>query len=304
MELEKLEKKIKKEFKAAEKEVVKKANEYFKQFELEDRKMRKKYSDKEISKKDYINWRKDKMAQGLEFRKLEIVLAENVKQSQEIATKLINNNLKYTYADAFNYSTYEIEKLGRVNTSFSLVDEATVSNLVKDNPDLLPKAKLPKGVLKWDVNKVNSALLQGILAGDDIEKIASRLSQVTNQAGGASIRTARTLTTASENVGRLNSYERAMDMGIVTKKVWMATNDSRTRHSHAELDGEEVEINETFSNDLKFPGDPDGDPGEVYNCRCTMKSHIVKIDYSDDVYRDTVVAQMGYDRWKRSRRNA
>jgi len=50
----------------------------------------------------------------------------------------------------------------------------------------------------------------------------------------------------------------------------MATLDERTRESHAEIDGEIVDIDKEFSNGLMYPADPDGEPAEVYNCRCTM----------------------------------
>ena len=66
--------------------------------------------------------------------------------------------------------------------------------------------------------------------------------------------------------------------GIVMKREWLATNDSRTRHWHAELDGEEVDIDEPWVNEfgeIMFPGDPSADPANTYNCRCSMRS-IVK----------------------------
>jgi uncharacterized protein with gpF-like domain len=60
----------------------------------------------------------------------------------------------------------------------------------------------------------------------------------------------------------------------VCTKVWVATADDRTRESHAELDGEEVLVDEPFSNGLMCPADPTGEPEEVYNCRCTILRHI------------------------------
>ena len=76
----------------------------------------------------------------------------------------------------------------------------------------------------------------------------------------------------------MDSYHRAQDMGVVIHKVWLATNDQRTREAHAELDGQEREIDEPFENSLgeiMYPGDPDADPANVYNCRCTMKTKIL-----------------------------
>jgi uncharacterized protein with gpF-like domain len=55
-------------------------------------------------------------------------------------------------------------------------------------------------------------------------------------------------------------------------KTWLATNDSRTRITHAIANGQNVLISDTFSvgdTQLQFPGDPNGSPEEVINCRCT-----------------------------------
>lgn len=51
-------------------------------------------------------------------------------------------------------------------------------------------------------------------------------------------------------------------------KQWDAALDSRTRLSHAKVDGEVKELEETFSNGLLYPGDPSGSAAEVINCRC------------------------------------
>ena len=91
MELEALEKKIKKEFKNAEKEVIKKADLYFEQFKKADKKMLKMYKSGEITKKEYIAWRKKKMTVGDEFKKLEITIAGYYVNATLIANKMIND---------------------------------------------------------------------------------------------------------------------------------------------------------------------------------------------------------------------
>ena len=53
---------------------------------------------------------------------------------------------------------------------------------------------------------------------------------------------------------------------------------SLTREEHLELDGQEREIDEPFENSLgeiMYPGDPDADPANVYNCRCTLVTRVL-----------------------------
>lgn len=185
--------------------------------------------------------------------------------------------------------------------SYTLYDRHTVERLAKNNPDLLPKAKIniPKD-LAWNKQKINSAVLQGVLQGEDIRKVSKRLQSVTDMNRHSAVRNARTMMTSAENGGRLDSYIWAEDLGINMEKQWLASLDGRTRHSHAAQDGEHVPVKEEFSNGLMFPADPDGDPREVCNCRCTMVAVVEETDPSvnpNDVQRNSKLEDMDYEEW-------
>lgn len=80
---------------------------------------------------------------------------------------------------------------------------------------------------------------------------------------------ARTESTGVANYGALQ----ALAYEGVAEKQWMATNDTRTRASHREADGETVALDGMFSVggvNLMFPGDPTAPVKETANCRCTM----------------------------------
>jgi hypothetical protein len=81
---------------------------------------------------------------------------------------------------------------------------------------------------------------------------------------------ARTEIVSASNLGSITS---ARATGLVLNKVWLATRDARTRDDHASADGQKVEINGKFivgGEELEYPGDPFGSPGNVINCRCTL----------------------------------
>ena len=129
---------------------------------------------------------------------------------------------------------------------------------------------------------------------DDLQK------RITTMSRDSAIRTARTAVTGAQNAGRMDSYAAAEKMGIKLKKEWLATLDARTRHSHAMLDGEQVAQDKKFSNGCRFPGDPQGPPWEIYNCRCTLIAAVDGIDTSDGVRRtrDGLIPDMTYAQWK------
>ncbi|UOF83018.1 minor capsid component [Caudoviricetes sp.] len=57
------------------------------------------------------------------------------------------------------------------------------------------------------------------------------------------------------------------------EKEWVSTNDDRTRPDHVDANGQTVALDDDFTvggANLAHPGDPDGDPGQVINCRCVM----------------------------------
>jgi len=85
------------------------------------------------------------------------------------------------------------------------------------------------------------------------------------------MRIARTETTTAMNTAMDVAAEQT---GIMIEKVWIASIDDRTRDSHADLDGVQVPKNEPFrtsnGNSLDYPGDPNGRPEEIINCRCTV----------------------------------
>lgn len=69
---------------------------------------------------------------------------------------------------------------------------------------------------------------------------------------------------------QMDACDEAKSKGADVVKQWDATLDGRTRDSHAHVDGEIRELDEKFSNGLRFPSDPHGAAGEVINCRCAL----------------------------------
>ncbi|MBC3889505.1 phage portal protein [Acetobacterium paludosum] len=63
------------------------------------------------------------------------------------------------------------------------------------------------------------------------------------------------------------NHKAQSDAGI-EKREWVTAGDEAVREWHDELDKEVQPMGEPFSNGLMHPGDPDGDPSEIVNCRC------------------------------------
>lgn len=269
--LEELEKKIAKEYSTARKELRERATKYFNSFYDRDDEMRAKVAAGKITQEEYTKWRAGVMMGGKRYDEMINDLTQTLVNADKAAMAMVKGSLADTFADNANYAAYEVERATGIDTSFTLYNKDAVSRLIKDNPDLLPQPRVKISEdRRWNAQHMTSALTQGILQGDSIGSIAKRLRSVTDMDRRAAVRNARTMTTNAENAGKMHSYERAKDMGIEGKQMWVATHDDRTRESHAMMDGETVDVGEKFSNGCAFPGDPAGDPSEVYNCRCSL----------------------------------
>lgn len=299
-ELKKLEKRLAREYQQAYSDIAKKCDKYFAKFEEQDKKKKD-----TLSHDDYIKWRQNKMLTGKRWTALRDSLAKDYTNVNQIAARMIREDNIGVMTDAFNHGTYEVEKISGIDTNFTIYNRDSVENIIKNDPDLLPvDLNIPKD-LRWNKSKVNSAIIQGILQGKPIKDVAKQLESVTDMNKNAAIRNARTMNTYARNVGRLKSYERADKLGVKTRKMWLATLDGRTRHSHRMMDREIVELDEAFSNGLMEPGDPDGAGGEIYNCRCRMIG--VPNGINPNIFTDDRVSAylddngISYEEWKKAR---
>lgn len=168
------------------------------------------------------------------------------------------------------------------NIAFDLVDESTVERLERLGDIKLPKkkVKIPRDE-RWNTKQMNSKLLQAIQNGDSVLELQNSLKRIIGNNSASLQRNARTMFTGAECGGRLDSYRELDSQGVVQKKVWVATPDDRTRPSHIDIDGEEQNIEDEFSNGCMYPGDGNGPSDEVWNCRCSMRDHIVGFRRAD-----------------------
>lgn len=274
--LEEMEKRLSAIYSRAEKEIQETAEKYFAKFKEKDDKYQKKYESGKMSKEEYKqwqHWRRSKVTYGKKFTDMKEQCAQQLLHVNETAVAYINGELPEVYALNYNALASSVDGVG--GYSFTLVDADTVRNLAVTDTSLLPYKEIdPAKDIPWNMKKINAETLQGILQGESMDKIAKRLRNVQEMNKTQAIRSARTIVTGAENKGRQDSYARAEADGIILQKEWLSTNDGRTRHSHAMLDGAIVDQDKKFENGLMYPGDPSGRPEEVYNCRCTLVAKV------------------------------
>lgn len=313
-ELAKLERRIAKLYREAGKELQETIDAYFEQFKQRDEEMKALIgtvqNGKEWTEADYKQWRLNQIGRGERYQAMRDKVAHRATDANAVAVSYTNDVTPGIYSLNRNYSAYTIEQVAG-NVGFDLWDEQTVKRLMVEQPDLMPyyppKRALKRGIdLEYGKKQITKSVTSSILQGKSIKHMADDLrKRITTMSRDSAIRTARTAVTGAQNAGRMDSYAAAEKMGIKLKKEWLATLDARTRHSHAMLDGEQVAQDKKFSNGCRFPGDPQGPPWEIYNCRCTLIAAVEGVDTSTaqrrarnaDTGQTEVIPNMSYAEW-------
>lgn len=268
-------------------------------FEEKDAAMRAKVEAGELSRDDWLRWRKSAMLVGKRHASVLEQAARACSHANEAAMAALSGRLPEVYAENANFAAFEVCRESGLDLSFDLVDADAVRHMLDSGEAVLPapSVDVPKD-LAWNRKLVASQLTQGVLLGESIPKLAKRVQRVAGSNYATAVRTARTAVTGAENAGRVSSYRRAQAMGIDVEQEWLATLDGRTRHSHRKLDGERAPVGGKFSNGCRYPGDPEAAYAETMNCRCTLVPAVAGIDQSDAYRWSRLPAGMTYEQWK------
>lgn len=305
-EIAKTEKELKAVYNKAYKDILQKQKDFNEKYKIKEEKKLKQVASGQMTQEEFDHWKKGQVFQGKQWENKKKQILGTIYKTNDIATGIVNEKTSNVFAFNANYTAYDLEHGAGVNFGFGFYDEATVVNLIKNNPQLLPKWKIdqPKDYT-WNQKKLNRQINLGIIEGESLDKIANRLSDALVTQNFNKMRTfARTAMTGAQNSGRQFTLENAKGLGIKLKKEWMATLDAHTRINHRELDGQKVDTDKEFEvggMKIRYPGDPLAPPAMVYNCRCTMVGDIDNYPSFYDRY-DNVngkrVKNMTYKEWE------
>ena len=226
-------------------------------------------------------------------------LSEEVRNANIVAMQMMNDELIDIYKENYNYGAYLVENASGFKADWSLYNKQTIKQILTQ--ETTPFTLMALDDIKdkdMIIRALTRELTTGILTGDSIPKIAKRVQGIVNRNKADAIRIARTETTRVENAGRLDSFKQGEKMGLKLKKKWISTIDSRTRTSHVHMMGEEVGLDENFSNGLDHPGGMGGSAKDVCNCRCAMLVEFegLKLSASDKTLDETLKNQ-SYKPW-------
>lgn len=149
------------------------------------------------------------------------------------------------------------EAMNIVNPAETFIVTDQIARFIKERAK-----ETAKSVNDTTIEKLSRTLAEGLGSGEGIADLTARVNVVYDEYPTYRAEMiARTEATAANNRGFQESYEQS---GVANAKEWINSGDGRVRdeHSDAGVGGEIVGVNETFSNGLEYPSEP--------NCRCVL----------------------------------
>ena len=193
-------------------------------------------------------------------------ILENL-QTNEFET--VSEYLTKSYEDGFIGTMYDLQGQG-IPLIFP-IDQEQVLDAIQHETNLSANLYTAMGHDIKDLQKkISGEISRGLSSGQMYQEITRNIASWARIPKNNAVRIARTEAHRIQTKASMNACNKAKEKGADVVKQWDASLDSKTRDSHAKVDGEIRELDEKFSNGLMYPGDPSGRAEEVINCRCAL----------------------------------
>lgn len=129
-----------------------------------------------------------------------------------------------------------------------------------------------KRISDTTITQIRDIILAAFQEGIGSAATAKQIREATSLTAFRSNVIARTETHTAANQASQEAA-RSTPQSDELKREWIAAEDDRTRSTHMAANTQVVGMEEPFKvgeASLMFPGDPNGPPGEIINCRCTL----------------------------------
>lgn len=305
-------------YRQAQQEIIEKLNEHTKRMNAKAKIKLAQLAAGTLSQQDFDDWLNGQVYIGKLWRDKVTSVTSTLMQANQQANAMIENEKRAVFGENASFQAYQLEHDADLDLSFTVYDSATVTRLLNEEPELLPRKKVNgKKDQAWNRRAIANAVTQGIIQGESVDEVAKRIAKQTCSKNKAAMtRYARTALTGAQNAGRMEVLHEAQHMGIKVKKRWLAALDSRTREAHQHLDSQVQEVDKPFHSDLgdiMYPGDFRAKPGNVWNCRCTLvyeydeyptqyserRAYAEYIDDDGEYHRESyTLGNISYNDWK------
>lgn len=212
---------------------------------------------------------------------LETKIKATITEMTKGNTKTVKEALITFGQETFNTTTDAYTQALGSNLAFGVLDKKVIESMVINPLDRVTWSDRLAAQAEVYTQQIQSELARGLIQGEGYSKITSRITEKTKLSADKTIRIVRTEGHRVQSTSRLLATDRAMDaaerLGYKMVKVWVATNDDRTRERHAAMDGKEADEDGLFTLPDGVRCEAPGLTGVAehdINCRCTVRTEI------------------------------
>lgn len=307
-EVERVRKKLWAMYDEASREIYRKTVDFRRRHQALDRMYKQKVQAGEITEADYRAWKQGgQVFQSEDWKRRQRQIAEAMTRVDETAARMVRRSSQEVFGEAMNRESWRLENEGKGEFGLQYSDDHAIDRLIMEEPDLLPRPRVDKYQdYDWYNRQVSGFITQAIIQGEDVDGIIKRMCVRTAEKGlEDAARNARTAFTGAMNGGRVKAMVEAEKQGFEIMNCWVCSFMATSRDAHVKLNGQKVKPGEPLQSDLgpiRFPGDPEAAPGNVYNCHCVAVEESVKYPTEKAERYDPVTGQlrgeMTYEEWK------
>lgn len=219
------------------------------------------------------------LLQGEEWAEVRSTVTNYFVSADMDCMTLVNDYSINIFVESANRAAGDLVKQMRttgLRTTWEIYNRKAVE-LLNQERQILPRIdnidryEITAKARRWFDNNIQKQVQNGIIRGLPIDKVAKQIENVTGMGYRSALRSARTARTGA--IGAADDFvaQEAEAKGYDVLKEWISATDERTRYTHLMANGERVKPGAKFSTECRYPGDMEGPPEELWNCRCKMR---------------------------------
>ena len=226
------------------------------------------------------------------LKQLESQIKALLKRKNAEVDELLERLVSEQFEESFYRMSYAIDMAGGMELQWGLIPERAAEELVSSPLEKLFQSEAVRNARDGAFDRIRKDLELAMIRGDSFQTLARRIGKAigVDKTGNGyaygrrglaakAMTIARTESMRALNMGHRRAYDEAKEMGCDIVEMWDATLDSRTRPSHAALDGQYRDEEHggwyvpEIGKYVSWPGQS-GVASFDINCRCRTTAHV------------------------------
>lgn len=199
-------------------------------------------------------------------KKATAIVDEDKKKLQKLLINLFIKTMTF-FGEKTERELFTRKSIDNIEKKFDVFDDELTKWIVANVAEDVTR------INRTTKDQIKNIVLLGQEQGSSIQEISESIDKLYLEQiiPNRSETIARTEVISSSNQASLSS---AQQTGLPIRKIWIPTQDDRTRDTHAEMiNHPPIELDENFmvgDSEMQAPADPNGEAKERVNCRCSL----------------------------------